>query len=316
MESKTLKKKSFKLPNKHQVKRVLLGYSLTDGLIYKICIYALLISIGFVYLYPMVVMLSTSFKSTSDLINPTINWIPSTLYLENYKRAFKVLKYWQTLGKSLIITLLPAILQTVVTSLIGYGLAKFEFPLKKIIFALILLTFIIPSQVYTIPKYVTFNNLGLLGTLWSIVVPSLFGQGVNSAIFVLIFYQFFRMSPKVFDEAAEIDGANDYKIFFKINVPLAAPAYLTTFLFSFVWYWNETYLSTLFLDSSKWTTLQIRLAYFVSDYTSQYSEASQMLNEGIRLAATLLIVLPMLIVYIILQKYFIKGVEQSGIAGE
>ena len=173
MESRTLNKKSFKLPNKNQVKRLLLGYSLTDGLIYKICIYALLISIGFVYLYPMVVMLSTSFKSTSDLINPTINWIPSTLYFENYKRAFKVLKYWQTLGKSLIITLLPAILQTVVTSLIGYGLAKFEFPLKKIIFALILLTFIIPSQVYTIPKYVTFNNLGLLGTLWSIVLPAL-----------------------------------------------------------------------------------------------------------------------------------------------
>ena len=316
MESRTLNKKSFNLPNKQQVKRFLLGYSLTDGLIYKICIYALLISIGFVYLYPMITMLSTSFKSTSDLINPTINWIPSSFYFENYKRAFKVLKYWQTLGKSLIVTLLPAVLQTAVTSLIGYGLAKFEFPLKKIIFALILLTFIIPSQVYTIPKYVTFNNLGLLGTLWAIVLPSLFGQGVNSAIFVLIFYQFFRMAPIAFDEAAEIDGANEYEIFFKINIPLAAPAYLTTFLFSFVWYWNETYLTTLFLDSSKWTTLQIRLAYFVSDYTSQYSEATQMVNEGIRLAATLLIIIPMLIVYAILQKYFIKGVEQSGIAGE
>ena len=161
-----------------------------------------------------------------------------------------------------------------------------------------------------------FNNLNLLGTLWSIILPSLFGQGINSAVFVLIFYQFFKMSPKVLDEAAEIDGANEYKIFFRVNVPLAGPAYLTTFLFSFGWYWNETYLSSLFLNDSKWTTLQIRLAYFVSDYKSQYSEATQMLNEGIRLAATLLIILPMFIMYLLLQKYFIKGVEQSGIAGE
>ena len=316
MDATNKKQKKLKMPNKNQVKKFLVGYNITDGLIYKIVIYVLLISIGFVYLYPMIVMLSTSFKSTSDLINPTIHWIPSSFYIENYSKAFKVLKYFPTLGQSLVITLLPAILQTVVTSLIGYGLAKFEFPLKKLIFALILLTFIVPSQVYTIPKYVTFNELGLLGTLWSIILPALFGQGVNSAIFVLIFYQFFKMAPIAFDEAAEIDGANEYEVFFKINVPLAAPAYLTTFLFSFVWYWNETYLSTLFLDGSKWTTLQIRLAYFVSDYTSQYSEASQMLNEGIRLAATILIILPMLIVYIILQKYFIKGVEQSGIAGE
>lgn len=305
-----------RLPNKNQIKKFFIGYNLTDGLIYKVIIYLLLISIGFVYLYPIITMLSTSFKSTSDLINPTINWIPSSFYIENYEKAFKVLKYWKTLGQSLLITLLPALLQTIVTSLIGYGLAKFEFPLKKLIFALILLTFIIPGQVYTIPKYVTFNNLGLLGTLWSIILPSLFGQGVNSAIFVLIFYQFFKMAPKAFDEAAEIDGANELSIFLKINVPLAFPAFLTSFLFSFVWYWNETYLATLFLDGSTWTTLQIRLAYFVSDYTSQYSEASQMLNEGIRLAATLLIILPMLVVYIILQKYFIRGVEQSGIAGE
>ena len=302
--------------DKQKIKRFLLGYTLTDGFIYKVCIYALLISIGFVYIYPLLTMVSTSFKSTSDLINPTVNWIPSTFYIENYTRAFKVLKYPQTLGQSLLVTLLPAILQTLVTSLIGYGFAKFEFPLKKLFFALVLLTFIIPSQVYTIPKYVMFNNLNLLGTLWSIILPSLFGQGINSAVFVLIFYQFFKMSPKVLDEAADIDGANEYKIFFRVNVPLAGPAYLTTFLFSFVWYWNETYLSSLFLNDSKWTTLQIRLAYFVSDYKSQYSEATQMLNEGIRLAATLLIILPMFIMYLLLQKYFIKGVEQSGIAGE
>lgn len=316
MVNEKMMSRSKKRITKNQIRRFFLGYTITDGFLYKFVIYALLISIGFVYMYPILTMISTSFKSPSDIINPTINWIPSSFYIENYQRAGKVLKYFPTLAQSLLITLLPAVLQTVITSLIGYGLAKFQFPCKKLVFVLILLTFIIPSQIYTIPKYVAFNRFGLLGTLWSIILPALFGQGVNSAIFVLIFYQFFKMAPKAFDEAAEIDGANEYKIFFKVNVPLAAPAYLTSFLFSFVWYWNETYLSSLFLEGSTWKTLQIRLAYFVSDYTSQYSEATQMLNEGIRLAATLLIILPMLLVYLVLQKYFIRGVEQSGIAGE
>ena len=300
--------------NKNKIKKLLLGYNLTDGLLFKITVYVLLISIGFIYIYPMLYMLSISLQSYTDIINPTISWIPSAFYTENFTKAFSVLKFWKTLGTSLIVTLLPAVIQTAVCAVIGYGFAKFEFPLKKLFFVLVLLTFIIPQQVYTIPRYVIFNDMNLLGSPLAIILPALFGQGVNSAIFILIYYQFFKQSPKAFDEAAEIDGAGDLKIFFKINVPLAAGAILTTFLFSFVWYWNETYISGLFLEG-EFKSLQIRLLNFTSEFSSMEGDAAK-INEGVRLAATLLIILPMLIVYLCLQRYFIEGVEKSGIAGE
>lgn len=302
---------------KAKISKFLLGRHFTDGILFKITIYVLLISIGFVYVYPMLYMIANSLKSQSDIINPMINWVPSSFYMGNYQSAFKVLNYFETFYKSLLVTLVPALIQTVVTSVIGYGFATFNFKYKKILFILVLLTFIIPPQVYMIPRYVMFFNLYLYQTPFAIILPALFGQGLNSAIFILIFYQFFRMIPKSLNEAAEIDGANPYYIFFRMAVPLSMPAYITSFLFGLVWYWNETYISSLFLDSSS-ANLQLKLANFVSEYQSASGggETLVMLNEGVRLAATLLIIIPMIIVYFTMQRWFIEGVEKTGITGE
>jgi multiple sugar transport system permease protein len=298
-----------------KVRKILLGSNFKSGIIIKIIIYLLLASIGFVYLYPVLYMLSNSLKSPSDIINPMVNWIPSSLYFGNYNRAFKVLNYFPTLGKSLLVTFIPALLQTAVTSIIGYGFARFNFKFKKALFILVLLTFIIPPQAYLIPRYVMFYNFKLLENPLAIILPSLFGQGLNSAIFILIFYQFFRMIPKSLSEAAEIDGAGPYYIFFRMAIPLSAPAYITSFLFNLVWYWNETYISNLFLGSG-YPNLQIGLANFVSQYQQMYESDAVKLNEGIRLSATLLIILPMLIVYFTMQRWFVEGIERTGITGE
>lgn len=282
----------------------------------KVVIYVLLISIGFVYLYPVLFMISNSMKSQQDIVNPMVDWIPMELYFGNYQKAFKVLNYFPTLLESAYVTVVPAILQTMVTSVIGYGFAKYNFKFKKLLFVLVLMTFIIPIQVYMIPRYVMFYNFNLLENPLAIILPALFGQGLNSAIFILIFYQFFRMIPKSMNEAAEIDGAGPYYIFFKINVPLAVPAFITAFLFSLVWYFNETYISSLFLGA-EYANLQFRLASFVSEFESQYaSEQLVMINEGIRLAATLLTMLPMLVVYFTIQRWFVEGVEKTGVTGE
>jgi multiple sugar transport system permease protein len=311
--TKSLKaKSSFKI----RFKKFIFGTHVSDSVFSKIIIYILLIAIGFLYVYPMLYMLSNSFKSQSDIINPMVNWVPTSLYFGNYERAFRVLRFFPTLGRSLVITLIPALIQTVVTAFIGYGFAKFNFKFKTAWLVLVLLTFVIPAQVYMIPRYVMFFEFNLLESPWAIILPSIFGQGVNSAIFILIFYQFFRMIPHSINEAAEIDGAGPYYIFIKIAVPLAVPAFITSFLFGLVWYWNETYISSLFLGSA-YPNLQLRLANFVSEYTQIYaSEQLMQLNEGVRLAATLLIILPMLIVYFAIQRWFVEGVEKTGITGE
>jgi len=298
-----------------RLRRFLLGRSFGEGFLGRLVLYGLLVIIGFVYLYPLLQMFVYSLKDLSDLVNPVVEWIPTKLYLENYRTGLIVLKYGKTLLFSLLVTLVPALLQTAATSLTGYALAKFKIRGKAVVFVLILLTYLLPQQVYMIPKYVLFDQLGILDGPWSILLPATFGQGLSSAIFILIFYQFFRMQPTALDESAEIDGANPYQIFFRIGVPLAAPAYLSAFLFSFVWYWNETYMSSLFLGTELYT-LQLKLLNFQSQFNLATGLTQTMTNEAIRYAATILIILPVLLVYAVMQKGFVEGIDRTGVTGE
>jgi multiple sugar transport system permease protein len=302
-----------------KTKRTFLGMQGTDGLLFKILIYGLLIGIGFVYLFPLIYMGVYSFKSLDDLLNPLVNWIPTQFYVENYTRAIKVLNFWPTLVETMYVTALPAIAQTAVAAVIGYGLARFEFRGKKIIFVLVMATFIIPPQVTLIPRYLFFHEMNILGSLKAFLLPASFGQGLNSAIFILIFYQFFRMVPKALEEAAQIDGAGHFRIFFTIALPMAVPAIIISFLFSFVWYWNETYLAAIYFGDEL-TTLPLQLQKFVATYQKMFPAemglGGNQLNEGIKMAGTILSILPLLIVYFITQRWFVEGVDRSGITGE
>lgn len=299
-----------------KTKRFLFGMNFMDGFVFKFIIYFLLVIIGFVFVYPLLVMLSFSLMSLEDLINPMVSQIPTTLYFNNYVDAFIALDYVKVFFQSLVVTLIPAIIQTFIASLVGYGFARFEFPLKKFWMVLVVVIYMIPPQVYLIPRFVLFHNMGLLNNIGSVLVPTTFGQGLNSSIFILIFYQFYKMIPKALDEAAQIDGASRLYIYFKIAIPLSIPSFITSFLFSFVWQWNETYQTFMFLGDG-WQTLQTRLAIFVSAAQGNQVtlvEAAQ--NEAQAMAGNILIMIPMLIVYLILQKQFIEGIDKSGITGE
>lgn len=303
-------------PTLSRVRRLLLGKYFSDGLIFKIIIYFLLIIIGFVFVYPILMMTSYSLMSFEDLINPMVHQVPSGFYFNNYIDAFRALDYVKVFMQSLVVTLLPALIQTFVASLIGYGFARFEFPLKKMWLALVVIVYMIPPQVYMIPRFVLFNDLGLLNNVGSVLVPATFGQGLNASIFILIFYQFYRMIPKALDEAAQIDGATRLFIYFKIAIPLSIPSFITSFLFSFVWQWNETYQTFIFLGDG-WQTLQTRLAIFVSAAQgNQVTIIESAQNEAQAMAGNILIMIPMLIVYFILQRHFIEGIDKSGITGE
>lgn len=305
--------------NKDKIKKKLLGRN-GDGALNYIVIYFLLILIGFVFLYPIFYMATYSIMDTEDLINPLIKWIPTKFYMGNYSEASKVINYIPTLLKTLYVTLIPALLQTASASIIGYGFARFKFPGKKILFMLVLATFIIPPQVTMIPQFLMYKNLKLIGSVLAYVLPAIFGQGIKSAIFILIFYQFYSMIPKSLEEAAQIDGAGAVKIFLIIAVPMAVPAYVISFLFSFVWYWNETTLAALYFgDSIK--TLLIQLQNFSIVYekmhpVAQSAETGKSLNEAINMAGTLLNILPLLIVYFFTQRWFVESIDRSGITGE
>ncbi|WP_349305725.1 carbohydrate ABC transporter permease [Bacillus sp. FJAT-49711] len=309
-----------KLENHYlKTKKWLLGMRGNDGFLLKVLIYGLLIGIGFVYLYPLLHMGVYSIKNLDDILNPLVNWIPTQFYLGNYVKANQVLNFFPILLETLYVTVLPSVAQTAVAAVVGYGLARFTFRGKNILFVLVLTTFIIPPQVTLIPRYIFFNELNILGSLNAFMLPALSGQGINSAIFILIFYQFFRMMPKSLEEAAQIDGAGNLRIFFTIAIPMAVPAIIISFLFSFVWYWNETYLASIYFGNEL-TTLPLQLQKFVAAYQKMFPAgmegSANQINEGIRMAGTLLSILPLLVVYFITQRWFVEGVDRTGITGE
>lgn len=300
-------------------KSVLFGNRTSYGLVFTTVLYVLLIAIGFVYLYPLLFMFVTSLKSPEDLLNPMVQWVPTQLYTGNYVKAYQVLDYPNTLASSLLMSVIPSLLQAAVCSVIGYGLARYRFPGKNLLFALILATFIIPAQNTVIPQMLTYKQLGLLGDPLVLILPAVLGQGYKSAIFILIFYQTFQSLPKVLEEAARLDGASDVKIFFEIGLPAAVPAFIVSIIFSTVWYWNETFLTVVFLEGGL-QSLPMQLSKFVQAYENLYPPGTvnifDRLNEAIKLSGTFLNILPLLLMYFVLQKWFVESVERTGITGE
>ncbi|MBN1964538.1 MAG: carbohydrate ABC transporter permease [Anaerolineae bacterium] len=297
----------------------LFGSRAQRGMVFTVALYALLIAIGFVYLQPLLFMFVTSIKSPGDLLNPMVQWVPTELYPGNYSRSLLVLDYPQTLLNSIVISVVPSVLQTIVASVVGYGLARYRFRGKSLVFVLLLATFIIPAQNTVIPQMLTYKEQDLLGSPLALILPAMLGQGYRSAIFVLIFYQSYLSLPKVLEESARLDGASDLRIFFSIAVPAAIPAYIVSFIFSVVWYWNETFLTSIFLEGGV-TTLPMQLSRFTQAYENLYPPGTvnifDRLNEAVKMSGTFLNILPLLVMYFVLQHWFVESVEMTGITGE
>jgi len=325
---------------KNKMRHRLFGMQFVDGLIYKIIIYTMLVSLGFVFIYPIIYMVVTSLKTNEDIVNNAVKWIPSSLHFENYKEAFRQLGlnhniYFKAniggrsvttfilptkdnvLVRTIVVAGLPAIVTTISTSLAAYGFSRYKFPLKKLWFSLMLASFLITPQILLIPQYVWYKNLKLVGTLWTYILPASFGQGLNAALFILIFWSMFNMIPKSLEEAAEIDGANNLSIFTKIAIPLTIPGFIIVFLFSFVWYWNEVNLAGLYFGKSEWTTLPYKLSSYMSQLDrTVIGEFQQRLVMPVKMAATVTIMIPLLILYFTLQRHFVESIDRSGITGE
>lgn len=310
--------KKDKTQTKSKFRRFLFGMTFTDGLIFKLGIYVLLISLGYIYLYPMLYMITNSFMTLSDVISVSVNWIPSSLNWENYRIVWEAIDYPNALLDAIMLAGLPALSATASSALIGYGFARYDFPLKKLLLVLMILTFIVPPQITMLPTFRMFTNYQLLGSIRTFIYPAILGQGFNAAIFILIFYSFFRMIPKSLDESAQLDGAGPLTIFFKIAIPLAVPAIIIVFLFSFVWYYNETYLSGLYLRNSELMTLPLRVEQFFNNYASLYPEGSraQELMQSAKLAGNILTILPLLVLFFFTQRYFVEAIDKTGITGE
>ena len=288
-----------------------------------VIIYAVLICISFVYLEPVFRVLSKTFMSAMDVIDPAVDWLPRSTSLENLKIAARVLNLETSLFNSFWFSSLLALCQTLVSALTGYSFSRFDFKFKRFWFMMILLAFIVPLPVLMVPRlmmFITFQEaagIKMIGTALPQVAMALMGQGVYSTVLILIFYNFFNMIPRVLDEAAMIDGAGPLQVFYHVVVRLSMSTVLVVFLFSFVWNWNETYVTGT-LVAGTIELLPAKLNLFDQQFDSLISSAGSAfrLNEAYKMAATLISILPLIILYLFVQKQFIQGIENTGITGE
>lgn len=321
-----------KAARKEYWKKKFLGSADKRGLVMSFVIYGLLITIAFIYIYPVLYMLSRSLMGKNDLLDSAAKWIPSAIEFKNYQDAILIMDYWNSLYKNLVLALVPTICQVLVCSFVGYGFARYKFPGKMLWMAVLVLSFLLPSQTTSLPNYLLFRSWHLAdGSVKPFLLTAILGQGFKSSLCILIFFNFHNQVPKSLIEAAEIDGAGHIKAYFRIAIPLSTAAIVVVALFSFVWYWNETYLVREYLGREAisnrnigLTTLMIELNKFETSHEAvanvRGSSAGQTsvnrMNEALKMAATVLAILPMLLLYLVLQKQFVESVDRAGITGE
>ena len=292
--------------------------------------FVFIVGICYLFLFPVLNMVITSFKSLATSDDPTIVWIPKGVSLEGIKTSMEKLNYGQTAPLTLKITILSTLFALISCSLAGYGLARFNFPGKSIVMVAVILTIIIPPQVLYSSTYILYSffdfggllsmfgvDLNLIDTHWVFTLPSIFASGLRNGIFVFIFYSFFKGLPVEMEEAAKIDGCGIFTTYMRVMLPLAVPSFITVLLFSLVWHWTDFQsASTYFTDEVR--PLTVMLSNLKANITRGDATISSASENAMRIyiqSGALLCVAPPLVLYMFTQKYFTESIERTGLVG-
>lgn len=293
--------------------------------------YAMLIAVGYTVLSPLFQIISNSLKSDADFMNTSVTWIPTAAFWQNYADALFVMDYWKTLLNTLIVPVLSGLIEVVSCGVVAYAFARFKFPERKILYPLLLLTILVPVRMTFLPSFVNYRNfdffgitkvigdligkdltINLINTPFTFYLPSIFGVGFQSGLFIMIYIQFLKGIPKELEEAAWIDGAGPIKTFIRIIVPSSSVAILTVSILSVIWHWNEYYLMGLYFNENQ--PLAVSLSNIMNLISLKGGDTINS-HTGVAMASCMLFILPVLIFYLILQKKFIKSIDSVGIVG-
>jgi multiple sugar transport system permease protein len=288
--------------------------------LFKAVIILLLTDVAFIFLMPILRLVSMSVMHVMDLYDPTVVWIPRRWSWENYRLAFLALEYAKSLKNTSLMAGGSAILQTFACAVVGYGFARFQFPGRDKLFMLVLFAMIVPPHTLIIPLFILFKGLPAptetgtwLNSYWPFLGPAAVGMGLRGALFVFIFRQFFKGMPWELEDAGRIDGAGPFRVFFNIMLPPAQPAIVVVFLFSFVWHWNDSLQPAIYLsDVDKYFMMQ-RLGAVEAALADMRYRA--MWGTGTIMTAALLAVFPLLILYMFTQRFFVESIERTGLIG-
>lgn len=263
----------------------------------------LLVTIAGVMLVPFLWLLSSSLKSEGQIWVFPIQWVPKPVMWSNYVRALTYLPFGLYTMNTLFITIMTLLGVVLTSSLAGYAFARLRFPGREMIFYIVLSTMMLPYVVTLIPTYIIFKDLGWIDTFKPLIVPAFFGGG---AFNIFLFRQFFRTIPQELLDAARIDGASELKIFGEIMVPLSSPVMATVAIFTFMGAWNDFLGPLIYLNSPNKLTVALGLANFKNLYST---------NWNLLMAASAAMIMPIVALFFVAQRYFVKGIVLTGMKG-
>lgn len=268
----------------------------------SVLIHTALLPAAFIFLLPFLWMLSTSLKPDEQLYAYPPIWIPNPLNWSNYPNTVTYIPFFQYLWNTLVIAVLSTLGALISGSMVAYSLARIPWPGRNLLFIATVATLMLPFQVTLIPLFLVFRQLGWVGDFRPLIVPHFFG----SALYIFLLRQFFMTIPMELSEAARMDGASELRIYWSIILPLAKPALATVAIFEFIARWRDYLGPLIYLSDQRLYTLSLGL----QQYSSQYGR-----EWGLLMAASVLITLPIILLFFFLQKTFVQGIALTGIKG-
>lgn len=299
--------------------------------LYSLFRLALLIAIGYLVIYPVIYMISSSVKTPAGYLDRSVIYIPKEITFKYYKTAAQTIDYWNAFKSTLLFECVSAAIEILMCSFIAYGMARFKARGKGVFNALLILLILIPSQMIVVPMMMNYSKLdilgifgllnkltgidlrvNILGTPLTFYLPSLFGVGLRSGVLIYIYIQFFKGLPGELEEAAWIDGAGLFKTFFSIAVPSSSVVFTTVTIFALVWHWNDYYLAIMYLSDNFPLAVKI---YDIKNLLTVQKIWDGYPAISTKCAACFMFIFPLLLVYLVLQRKFVKSIDRVGITG-
>lgn len=301
------------------------------GGLWKIFRFIILLGLAYILLYPLIYMISMAVRPVEQVTDPMIVWIPKSFTMDNIVGVYKVMNFGKAFGTTFGIFVVAALIEVITCAVVGYGFARFNFPLKNLWFVGVLFTILVPTQCIMIPLTTQFRffdffmvgNIGslfgekwtinLLNTPFALYVPSLFASGIRSGLFIFIYRQFFLGLAPELEDAAYIDGCGPFKTFLRVMLPLSGGAIIIVLLLSLVAHWNDTLYSTFFFENL--STLSGELSGLRLNVEQATREAMDGMDVAYKQAGAMLFMVFPLTIFIIFQRWFTESIQTAGIVG-
>jgi multiple sugar transport system permease protein len=269
---------------------------------FKMMIYAILVLLGILFMVPFIWMVSTSLKGEAGLFNFPPQWVPNPIQWSNFQDAVTSFPFVRYSLNTVFLSVISVIGTVISSSIVAYAFAKIDWPGRNTWFVILLCTMMLPGQVTMIPVFILFKNLGWIDTYLPLTIPYFFG----GAFYIFLLRQFFLTIPRELSDAAKIDGSPEFNTFARIFLPLSKPALATIAIFTFMGTWGDFLGPLIYLNDSDKFTLALGLRSFQMQYGTRWN---------IMMAASILVMIPTLVLFFSFQRYFIEGITLTGVKG-